>query len=48
MRFTLRSGADPEASADGTLLAAMGLPGGGVVKIGATHALVRPGSPLPT
>jgi len=45
MRFTLRSGTDPEASADGTLLAAMGLPGGGVVKIGATHALVRPGSP---
>ncbi len=45
MRFTLRSGTHPEARADGTLLAAMGLPGGGVIKIGSTHTLVRPGSP---
>ncbi len=45
MRFTLRSGTHPEARADGALLAAMGLPGGGVVRIGTTHTLVRPGSP---
>jgi transitional endoplasmic reticulum ATPase len=43
MRLTLRLGTDDVARADGALLAAMGLPGGGVVRIGKTHALVRPG-----
>jgi transitional endoplasmic reticulum ATPase len=42
MRFTVRSGSDPVAGADATLLAAMGLPGGGVVKVGSTHVLTRP------
>lgn len=32
------------ASADATLLAAMGLPGGGIIAIGDTHVMVRPGS----
>jgi transitional endoplasmic reticulum ATPase len=44
MRFTIRTSSDSEARADATLLAAMGLPGGGVVKLGTTHVLVRPGS----
>ncbi|HAX82443.1 MAG TPA: hypothetical protein DCY40_07755 [Actinobacteria bacterium] len=43
MRLTLRSGSDDVARADASLLAAMGLPGGGVVRLGSTHALVRPG-----
>jgi transitional endoplasmic reticulum ATPase len=43
MRLTLRSGTDDVARADAALLAAMGLPGGGVVRVGNTHALVRPG-----
>ncbi|MBU1227906.1 MAG: AAA family ATPase [Actinobacteria bacterium] len=43
MRFTIRPGTDPVARADATILAAMGLPGGGVVKIGATHVVVRAG-----
>ncbi len=43
MRFTVRPGSDPFARADGTLLSAMGMPGGGVVRIGNTHVLVRPG-----
>ena len=42
MRFTVRPGNDPIASADPTLLAAMGLPGGGVIALGSTHVLVRP------
>lgn len=42
MRFTVRPGTDPIASADSTLLAAMGLPGGGVIALGSTHVLVRP------
>lgn len=42
MRFTLRPGFDPVAEADGTLLRAMGLPSGGVVRVGRTHVLVRP------
>jgi transitional endoplasmic reticulum ATPase len=42
MRFTIRPGTDPFAAADATLLAAMGLPGGGVVQLGATHAVARP------
>lgn len=44
MRFTVRPGTDPVASADATLLAAMGLPGGGVIAIGRTHVMVRPGT----
>lgn len=32
------------ASADATLLSAMGLPGGGVIAIGRTHVMVRPGT----
>ena len=43
MRFTVRPGTDPIARADATILAAMGLPGGGAVKIGRTHVMVRPG-----
>ncbi len=48
MRLTVRPGTDPVARADATLLAAMGLPGGGVARLGRTHVLVRPaevGSP---
>jgi transitional endoplasmic reticulum ATPase len=49
MRFTVREGSDPIARADGTILAAMGLPGGGAVRVGDTHLLVRPGEvPSPT
>ncbi len=44
MRFTVRPGTDPVASADATLLSAMGLPGGGVIAIGSTHVMVRPGA----
>jgi len=43
MRFILRKGSDPTARADAALLAAMGLPGGGVIALGDTHALVAPG-----
>jgi len=43
MRFLIRPGDDPFARADSTLLSAMGLPGGGIVKVGTTHILVRPG-----
>ena len=43
MRLTVRPGSDPVARTDATILAAMGLPGGGVVRIGRTHVLVRPG-----
>lgn len=43
MRLTVRPGTDPVARADATLLAAMGLPGGGVARVGRTHVLVRPG-----
>src|SRR5262245_58273228 len=43
MRLTIRTGADEVARADADLLAAMGLPGGGVVRLGRTHALVAPG-----
>ncbi len=42
MRLTVRPGTDPIARADATLLAAMGLPGGGVARVGRTHVLVRP------
>lgn len=43
MKFIVRQGTDPQARADKALLAAMGLPGGGVVKLGRTHAIVVPG-----
>jgi transitional endoplasmic reticulum ATPase len=43
MKFVIRAGTDPEGRADAALLTAMGLPGGGVVKVESTHVLVRPG-----
>jgi len=43
MRFTIRAGTDPAARADAALLTALGLPGGGIVAVGATHVLVTPG-----
>jgi transitional endoplasmic reticulum ATPase len=43
MRLTVRPGADPIARADATILAAMGLPGGGTIRVGTTHVVVRPG-----
>lgn len=43
MRFTVREGVDPVARADGVLLRALGLPSGGVVRIGRTHVLVKDG-----
>lgn len=42
MRFTLREGTDPTGEADGVLLRALGLPSGGVVRVGKTHVQVRP------
>ena len=49
MRFTVRAGKDPVTRADGTILSAMGLPGGGIISVGKTHALVRAGDvPEPT
>lgn len=44
MRFTLRPGSEPAAIADRTMLTALGLPGGGVVRCGETHVTVKPGS----
>ena len=45
----MRPGSDPLAAADRTLLAALGLPSGGVVSVGSSHVLIRPGSvPEPT
>lgn len=43
MRFIVREGSDPVARADGVLLRALGLPSGGVVRIGRTHLLVKDG-----
>ncbi len=43
MRFVVRPGSDPVARADGTLLKALGLPFGGVLKVGSTHVLVQGG-----
>ncbi len=49
MRFIVRQGTDPVARADSALLRALGLPGGGVVRIGKTHCKVSPGDvPSPT
>jgi transitional endoplasmic reticulum ATPase len=44
MRFLVRKGTDPVARADATLLKALGLPFGGVLKVGPTHVLVQGGS----
>ena len=44
MRFVIRPGSDPTARADATLLLALGLPGGGAIRVGNTHCLVAPGS----
>ena len=43
MRFVVREGSDPVARADGTLLKALGLPFGGVIRVGSTHVLVQGG-----
>jgi transitional endoplasmic reticulum ATPase len=43
MRFIVREGTDPVAKADATLLKALGLPYGGVLRIGKTHVLVKSG-----
>jgi transitional endoplasmic reticulum ATPase len=43
MRFIVRQGVDPVARADATLLKALGLPYGGVLKVGKTHVLVKSG-----
>ena len=43
MRFVIRPGNDPVARADSTLLKAIGLPFGGVLKVGRTHVLVQGG-----
>ena len=49
MRLTLRPGTDPNAVVDRAMLAALGLPSGGVVSVGETHVRVQPGSvPNPT
>jgi len=43
MRFVLRPGTSRTAKADPTLLATLGLPGGGIVRVGTTHVRVTPG-----
>jgi len=49
MRFIVRPGTDPVATADSTLLKTLGLPYGGVVRVGRTHCLVKAGTvPEPT
>ncbi len=49
MRFIVRAGSDPTARADAALLRALGLPGGGIVRLGTTHCRVSPGDvPSPT
>ncbi len=49
MRFIIRPGTDPTARADAALLRALGLPGGGVVRLGGTFCRVVPGDvPSPT
>ena len=44
MRFIVRPGSDPVAKADPTLLKTLGLPYGGIVSVGRTHALILAGS----
>jgi transitional endoplasmic reticulum ATPase len=49
MRFIVRPGSDPVATADATLLKTLGMPYGGIVAIGQTHCLVKAGRvPEPT
>ncbi|HUO45467.1 MAG TPA: AAA family ATPase [Acidimicrobiia bacterium] len=43
MRFVVRNGTDPIARTDGTLLKALGLPFGGVLRVGNSHVLVQGG-----
>jgi SpoVK/Ycf46/Vps4 family AAA+-type ATPase len=43
MRFVVTSGTDPVATADSTLLRALKLPDGGVIRVGNTHCKVVPG-----
>jgi transitional endoplasmic reticulum ATPase len=43
MRFVLREGSAPHARADVAMLTALGLPGGGIVRVGDTHVRVVPG-----
>ncbi|MBK5267045.1 MAG: hypothetical protein JJE47_06365, partial [Acidimicrobiia bacterium] len=43
MRFIVRDGTDPIAIADSTMLAAMGMPGGGVFAVGNSHVRVKAG-----
>lgn len=42
MRFVLREGSGPHARADVAMLTALGLPGGGIVRVGETHVRVVP------
>lgn len=44
MRFTIRPGTDPVATADATMLKTIGLPYGGVIAVGSSHCLVKAGS----
>lgn len=44
MRFTIRPGTDPVATADATMLKALGLPYGGVIAVGKSHCLVGAGT----
>ena len=43
MRFVIREGTDPVARAEATLLKALGLPFGGVLRVAKTHVLVSAG-----
>lgn len=43
MRFIVREGEDPIARSEATLLKALGLPFGGILKVGRTHVLVQSG-----
>jgi len=43
MRFTIRTGTSPNATADPIMLRALGLPHGGVISVGTTHTRVTGG-----
>ena len=43
MRLVVKVGGGPDAVADGVMLRALGLPGGGTVSVGDTHVRVVPG-----
>nr|MBA2338219.1 AAA family ATPase [Acidimicrobiia bacterium] len=43
MRFIVKAGTDPVARADASLLSALGLPGGGTVRVGRTHCRISAG-----